>query len=68
MTYMSDQTNNQNEPKKISYKEAIKNKLEQKKKAANDHNANHAQNSGNLTMNNQIHKKPNNQRRRTGGS
>jgi len=69
---MSDvnQTNESGqEPKKVSLADAIKNKLAQKKQAQNDGKAGAPLRGGNsAVMRSQNNKKPNNQRRRTGGS
>jgi hypothetical protein len=70
---MSDeiQTNDsvQEEPKKVSLADAIKNKLAQKKQEQADEKAKAQLRGGNsAVMRNQNNKKPNNQRRRTGGS
>jgi len=57
------------EPKKVSLADAIKNKLAQKKQAQHDAKANPQLRGGNsAVMRSQNNKKPNNQRRRTGGS
>ncbi|MFD2614225.1 hypothetical protein [Paenibacillus gansuensis] len=67
-------TENQNpegqtgEPKKVSLQEAIKRKLEQKKAAQNQPKGGFDPNSGSKKLTSQNTKKPNNQRRRTGGS
>ncbi|ALS22452.1 MULTISPECIES: hypothetical protein [Paenibacillus] len=65
---MSDSTNI-NEPRKISLADAIKNKLAQKKQGQHEARANAQQRAGSdAVMRSQNNKKPNNQRRRTGGS
>jgi hypothetical protein len=63
------ETNQPEEPRKISLAEAMKQKLAQKKQAQADGKNNSQQRAGNeATMRSQNNKKPNNQRRRTGGS
>ncbi|MBP1155503.1 MULTISPECIES: hypothetical protein [unclassified Paenibacillus] len=65
---MTDSTNT-NEPRKVSLADAIKNKLAQKKQELHDGKGNGQQRAGNdAVMRSQNNKKPNNQRRRTGGS
>lgn len=62
------ETNNP-EIRKVSLADAIKNKLAQKKQAQQDAKNNPLQRAGNdAVMRSQNNKKPNNQRRRTGGS
>jgi hypothetical protein len=58
----------QNEPKKMSLADAIKQKLEQKKQQQLEPKNNFDGNTGSKAMRTQNNKKPNNQRRRTGGS
>ncbi|MEK8128563.1 hypothetical protein WMW72_11670 [Paenibacillus filicis] len=63
------ETNQPEEPRKISLAEAMKQKLAQKKQAQADAKNNPQQRAGSdATMRSQNNKKPNNQRRRTGGS
>jgi len=58
-----------NEPKKVSLQDAIRQKLAQKKEQANTGNQSSAYfEGGPKAMKSQNNKKPNNQRRRTGGS
>ena len=58
-----------NEPKKVSLQDAIRQKLAQKKEQANSGNQSSAYfEGGPKAMKSQNNKKPNNQRRRTGGS
>jgi len=60
---------NTNEPRKISLQDAIRQKLAQKKEQAKNGNQAGAYfEGGTKTLKSQNNKKPNNQRRRTGGS
>ncbi|AEI41520.1 hypothetical protein [Paenibacillus mucilaginosus] len=57
------------EPRKVSLADAIKNKLAQKKQDQKDGKLGGGMRAGNdAVMRSQNNKKPNNQRRRTGGS
>ncbi|WP_036685552.1 hypothetical protein [Paenibacillus tyrfis] len=65
----NEQPQSADEPKKVSLADAIKSKLAQKKQAQHDAKANGQLRAGNASvMKSQNNKKPNNQRRRTGGS
>lgn len=60
---------NTNEPRKISLQDAIRQKLAQKKEQAKNGNQTGAYfEGGTKPLKSQNNKKPNNQRRRTGGS
>ncbi len=75
---MSEQSNNEtnesnevveNAPKKVSLKDAIRNKLAQnKQQLINEKNNPSLKSAGNMTGKSQMTKKVNNQHRRTGGS
>ncbi len=57
----------ENQPKKISLQEAMKQRLAQKKQEQAQNKSAAKQKAGNMTMKSQHTKKPNNQRRKTGG-
>ncbi|MDO7907849.1 hypothetical protein Q5741_15665 [Paenibacillus sp. JX-17] len=59
---------NQEEKRKISLADAMKQKLAQKKQQASNGPQNGFQSNATKTLRTQNNKKPNNQRRRTGGS
>ncbi|GIP37286.1 hypothetical protein J31TS4_05660 [Paenibacillus sp. J31TS4] len=59
---------NNQEPKKVSLADAVRNKLAQKKQAQAAIKANPQAAQANMKMKSQMTKKVNNQRRRTGGS
>jgi hypothetical protein len=68
---MSDETKNESTPvetKKVSLKDAIRNKLAQNKQQQMNEKNNPALKAGNMAAKSQMTKKVNNQRRRTGGS
>ncbi|MEX2461373.1 MAG: hypothetical protein WD469_08765 [Paenibacillaceae bacterium] len=68
---MSDQPKNEStpvEPKKMTLKDAIRNKLAQNKQNQMNEKNNPALKAGNMEAKSQMTKKINNQRRRTGGS
>jgi hypothetical protein len=68
---MSDEIKNEStpvEPKKMSLKDAIRNKLAQNKQQQMNEKNNPSLKSGNMAAKSQMTKKVNNQRRRTGGS
>jgi hypothetical protein len=66
---MQDENNQSaSEPKKVSLAEAIRNKLAQKKQDQQNEKNNNGLRGQNEKAKSQITKKPNNQRRRTGGS
>jgi hypothetical protein len=68
---MSDQPKNEStpvEPKKMTLKDAIRNKLAQNKQAQMNEKNNPSLQAGNMEAKSQMTKKINNQRRRTGGS
>lgn len=58
----------QQEPKKVSLKDAIRNKLDKDKQQKLDDKNNPLMKSGNVVGKSQMTKKVNNQHRRTGGS
>lgn len=58
----------QQEPKKVSLKDAIRNKLDKDKQQKLDDKNNPLMKSGNVIGKSQMTKKVNNQHRRTGGS
>lgn len=69
---MSEQNNNEqqsetSQPKKVSLAEAMKRKLAQDKQNKNNEQNSTKLKSGNQTVKSQHTKKPNNQRRKTGG-
>ncbi|MFD0868425.1 Uncharacterised protein [Chlamydia abortus] len=63
----STQSENPQQPKKISLADAVRNKLAQKKQAQSQSNKNFGPQE-NQVLKSQMTKKVNNQRRRTGGS
>ncbi|CAG7645431.1 hypothetical protein PAESOLCIP111_04947 [Paenibacillus solanacearum] len=71
---MSDSTNTNDTsaapdaPRKVSLADAIKNKLAQKKQQQDGKGSGPLRAGNEATMRSQNNKKPNNQRRRTGGS
>jgi hypothetical protein len=68
---MSDETKNESTPaetKKVSLKDAIRNKLAQNKQQQMNEKNNPSLKAGNMAAKSQMTKKVNNQRRRTGGS
>jgi hypothetical protein len=68
---MSDETKNESTPvetKKMSLKDAIRNKLAQNKQQLMNEKNNPSLKAGNMAAKSQMTKKVNNQRRRTGGS
>jgi hypothetical protein len=68
---MTDQPKKENAPvetKKMSLKDAIRNKLAQKKQQQMNEKNNPSLKAGNMEAKSQMTKKINNQRRRTGGS
>jgi hypothetical protein len=68
---MSDETKNESNPaetKKVSLKDAIRNKLAQNKQQQMNEKNNPSLKAGNMAAKSQMTKKVNNQRRRTGGS
>ncbi|WP_281891043.1 hypothetical protein [Paenibacillus sp. YYML68] len=62
------ESNHNEEPRKISLADAIKNKLAQKKQAQAEKGSGPLRPGSDAVMHSQNNKKPNNQRRRTGGS
>lgn len=68
MTDTPNQEEQTGEPKKVSLQEAIKRKLEQKKQEQNGTKSGFDPSGSAKKLTSQNNKKPNNQRRRTGGS
>jgi hypothetical protein len=68
MTEQANHETNSDEPKKVSLKDAIRNKLAQDKQNQINEKNNPSLKAGNVTGKSQMTKKVNNQHRRTGGS